>query len=85
MEWCELTILAGASSLSDVSNVITSTILDRAGAGSGRRHGGGEGGGEGHHRKLHEAAAPLPGGGRCGHEEPDVSVAVLLLQTKLRI
>ena len=25
MEWCELTILAGASSLSDVSNVITST------------------------------------------------------------
>ena len=24
MEWCELTILAGASSLSDVSNVITS-------------------------------------------------------------
>ena len=61
------------------------TILDRAGAGAGRRHGGGEGGGQGHHRKLHEAAAPLPGGGRGGHEEPDVSVAVLLLQTKLRI
>ena len=61
------------------------TILDRAGAGAGRRHGGGEDGGEGHHRKLHEAAAPLPGGGRGGHEEPDVSVAVLLLQTKLRI
>ena len=26
MEWCELTILAGASSLSDVSNVIYSTV-----------------------------------------------------------
>ena len=55
------------------------TILYRAGAGAGRRHRGGDGSGQGHHRKLHEAAAPLPGGGRCGHEEPNVSVAVLLL------
>ena len=28
MEWCELTILAGASSLSDVSNVIYSIVLN---------------------------------------------------------
>ena len=27
MKWCELTILAGASSLSDVSNVIYSSII----------------------------------------------------------
>ena len=31
MEWCELTILAGASSLSDVNNVIYSTSLKKKG------------------------------------------------------
>ena len=28
MEWCELTKLAGASSLSDVSNVVYSSVLN---------------------------------------------------------